>query len=193
MSVNISISADTAEDARTQMARLLGGSTAPGWTAPDVNRETAAIITTNTPRAGETAEQTAARTAPRQTAKQKKAEAEAARNISTGGERVDPETAKQDAKDEADETIAAQNAKIIDAKKWSHDDVRDALGEYVNKFGMPAAQEDGPKVLVLLFGEGKAKVSDIPDDQVALAKAVEGIKEMSEKNPFKREPAKAAS
>lgn len=102
-------------------------------------------------------------------------------NISTGEERIDPtnpEDAAQDAADEAEE--AAKQPDL------THDDVRAALTRYVQKFGMAAAMEDGPKVIAMLCGEGKVKVSDIPATQEALRKAVEGIDEMAAKNPFKR-------
>lgn len=71
--------------------------------------------------------------------------------ISTGEERVDP------AQEEASEPL-------------THDDVRDALGDYAAKFGMPAAQKNGPKLM------GADKISAIPDDQAALRKAVDAIR-----------------
>lgn len=52
---------------------------------------------------------------------------------------------------------------------YTHDDVRDALGRYAAKFGMPEAQKHGPKLM------GAAKISAIPDEQDALRAAVEGI------------------
>ena len=108
------------------------------------------------------------------------------RQISTSPEdRHDPNNPDDvaDAADEAAETAAAKEAA---GNKLTHDDVRNALGAYVKAYGMPAAQEDGPKVITLMFGEGKSKVSDIPDTQEDLAKAVAGIKEMTTKNPYSR-------
>lgn len=104
--------------------------------------------------------------------------------ISTGEERIDPTTAEDAAQDAADEAaeVAATPAKVL-----THDDVRAALQRYVAAYGMPAAMEDGPKVFGMIFGQGVAKVSDIPTDQAALAKAVAGVDEMLAKNPFKRE------
>lgn len=72
--------------------------------------------------------------------------------ISTGEERVDP----------AHEEDAGE--------PLTHDDVRDALGDYAAKFGMPAAQKNGPKLM------GADKISAIPDDQAALRKAVDAIR-----------------
>jgi hypothetical protein len=109
------------------------------------------------------------------------------RQISQSPEdRRDPENeadAQQDAADEAAET--AQQKEAL-GKKLTHDDARAALGAYVKAYGMPAALEDGPKVLTMLFGDEVTKVSAIPDDQESLAKAVAGINEMTAKNPFKR-------
>lgn len=85
-----------------------------------------------------------------------------------------------DDEDEAAETETAPGATL------THDDVRTALGKYVKKFGLEFAQEDGPKVLGLLFGEGVKSVSKIPDTQEDLAKAVSGVEEMLAKNPYKR-------
>lgn len=108
------------------------------------------------------------------------------RQISTSPEdRHDPNNPDDvaDAADEAAETAAVKEAA---GNTLTHDDVRNALGAYVKAYGMPAAQEDGPAVITLMFGEGKAKVSDIPNTQEALAKAVAGIKEMTTKNPYSR-------
>lgn len=108
------------------------------------------------------------------------------RQISTSPEdRHDPNN-PNDVADAADEAAETAAAKAETGNKLTHDDVRNALGAYVKAYGMPAAQEDGPKVITLMFGEGKSKVSDIPDTQEDLAKAVAGIKEMTTKNPYSR-------
>lgn len=104
--------------------------------------------------------------------------------ISTGEERIDPTTAEDAAQDAADEAAEAEAAKVPDL---THDDVRAALKKYLDAFGTAAAMEDGPKVLKMLFGANAAKVSDVPADQEALAKAIAGIDEMLAKNPFNRE------
>ena len=77
-------------------------------------------------------------------------------NISTGEERVDPAAEDEPAED--------------DGEVYTHDDVRAALGDYAAKFGMPAAQKNGPKLM------GADKISAIPDDQAALRKAVTAIR-----------------
>lgn len=97
--------------------------------------------------------------------------------ISTGEERVDPETDKQDAKDEAADTKAAAPESV----KLSHDSVRTMLGGYVQAYGMAAAQEDGTKIIEV------PKISDLKDDQAVLAKAVVAVDLAIEKNPYKRE------
>ena len=97
--------------------------------------------------------------------------------ISTGEERIDPtnpEDAAQDAADEAAEVAATRKPDL------THDDVRQALGAYVKAFGMPAAMEDGPKLI------GFPKVSDIPAEQEPLGAAVQAITAAIEANPFGR-------
>lgn len=108
-------------------------------------------------------------------------------NISTGAERIDPANPEDDAQDAADEAAEAEKVKAAAGGKLTHDDVRAALKGYVTAFGMQAAMEDGPKVITLVVGEGKVKVSDVPDDQDVLAKVIAGIEEMTAKNPFKRD------
>lgn len=81
--------------------------------------------------------------------------------ISTGEERVDPANPPED---EADE-----------GEPLTRDDVREALGDYAAKFGMPAAQKNGPKLM------GADKISAIPEDQAALRKAVTAIRYAIEK------------
>ena len=72
---------------------------------------------------------------------------------------VIPEVDDRDAEDEAVE--AASDV-------LTHDDVRTAVGLYTKKFGIVAAQKNIPVIL------GRA-IADIPDDQDALAKAIEAI------------------
>lgn len=108
-------------------------------------------------------------------------------SIQTGEERVGPEDdAETQARDAADE--AADKA---DTDAVTLDSIKDALGEYVKTYGMPATQEDGPKLLKLIFGEKVSKVSDIPNEPEALKKALDGVKEMLKKNPYKRDLMKA--
>lgn len=103
--------------------------------------------------------------------------------ISTGEERIDPTTAEDAAQDAADEAAEVEATK---APELTHDDVRAALQKYLAAYGTPAAMEDGPKVLTMLFGAEVTKVSAVPGDQESLAKAIAGIEEMTTKNPFKR-------
>lgn len=174
MSISITINATSPEEARDHILKLLG-TTIP-TSAIQLN-----VPSTASPKALTAAEK-------------KKAEKEAARQISDGGERTDPkDTAETDKQDTADE--AADKG---EAAKLSHDSIRTALGAYVKKFGMPAAQEDGPKVITLALGaRDKAdatvnwKISDIPDEQETLKKVLDGVSEMTAKNPFKREAVKA--
>ena len=139
----------------------------------DVAQAQAATIVTNTPRAGETPEQTAARRergkpspgAKRRT-KEEIAEDDAAEKaeagipatepqaISTGEERVGPddEAVAQDAADEADEAAATAS------EGPTHDDLRKALGKLGIKAGVEAVKPGG------LIG---MTVDQVPQDQIA--------------------------
>lgn len=95
----------------------------------------------------------------------------------------DEATAEQDAADEQ----AEADAKVDASAPLTHDDVRAAMGKYVKAYGMAAAQADGPILIQRVLGdETKSKISELPDDQAVLAKAVAGVEEMISKNPFKR-------
>lgn len=107
-------------------------------------------------------------------------EAEPPLNISTGEERIDPQ-------DEADEQAEADAHKADKAPKLTHDDVRKAIGKYVEAYGIAACQQDGAALLTTLSGPGKNKVTDIPDTQEALAAAVAAFEDMLAKNPHGRE------
>ncbi|MGE0211800.1 MAG: hypothetical protein AB7S41_08915 [Parvibaculaceae bacterium] len=162
MTVHITINAESAADARAQMLELLNLPNAVGTVVGSTAAETMAEPVADKPKATRT-----------RRAKDDKP--------ATEGPTDSAETAAADAADEAAEQAAATK------KELTHDDVRAALGEYVRRFGMAAAQEDGPKVITLMFGEGKTKVSDIPTDQASLQKAIDGIGEMLAKNPYKRQ------
>lgn len=60
----------------------------------------------------------------------------------------DAETQEQDAADEAAEVEAARPA----AAPLTVEDVMGAVGVYVEKFGLPAAQSDGPNIFVSALG-----------------------------------------
>lgn len=112
----------------------------------------------------------------RQTAAEKAAAATTTgQGVSTGEERVDSAADAQDAADEAAETA---KTKPVDL---THDDVKKMLGGYVMAYGMEAAQADGAAFI------GAPKMSEIPNTQAALAKAVIGIAQGIEKNPNKRD------
>lgn len=98
------------------------------------------------------------------------------------GPEDDADTAAQDAVDEDAET---------ESKDMTVDDVRTAVNDYVKKYGMPAAQEDGPKIFVEALGAPPAgeaywKMSLLPDDQPTLLKVVTVWRKATELNPLKR-------
>lgn len=104
--------------------------------------------------------------------------------------RIDPESAETVAQDAADETAEVEAARDP-VKPLTLEDVRQAVGEYVKRYGMPATQEDGAKIFVNILGAPPAgepiwKMSILPDDQDVLRKAVDGWKAAIEGNPFGR-------
>jgi hypothetical protein len=108
--------------------------------------------------------------------------------ISTGEERVGPEDTVEDqeadAADEAAETAAATKERAAEGKPaLTLDDIRTVLGNYQKVYGLPAAMEDGPKVLSEIVS-GAAKVSDIPEDKIA--DAIAALKAAGKTNRFKR-------
>lgn len=121
--------------------------------------------------------------------------------ISTGEERIGPEDdpAEVQAQDAADEAAEAEGGKIQDM--LTHDDLRKAMGDYVTRYGMPAAQIDGPTIFNAALGDVPAgavekdgttpatawRMTLVPDTQEALGKAVGAWREALAKNPWKRE------
>jgi hypothetical protein len=101
--------------------------------------------------------------------------------------------------DGTDQTPVTAETKAVEPTATA-DDVRAAMLRYAAKYEGYAPPEGGPidgskiqvtsadsaKVFSMLFGEGVVKVSSIPADAASYAKAVAGIEEMIEKNPFKR-------
>lgn len=111
------------------------------------------------------------------------AASEQPQNIQTGGERINPEdeaTASQDAADEAAEDAANADPE----KPLTLDDVKNAVGLYVTRFGegdfekgRQIASEDGPGLFVDVLGKPPAgeafwKFSILPTDQDKLAAMV---------------------
>lgn len=109
--------------------------------------------------------------------------AEAAEAATAEKAQADPaEVAEQDKADEKAEVEANRKEPV------SIDDVKAAVTEYVNKFGMPATQEDGPGFFVEALGtppEGEKfwKMSILPTDQESLAKVLAVWKQAVEENP----------
>jgi hypothetical protein len=119
------------------------------------------------------------------------APAAATPQISTGGERVGPEDSPEDAAQDAADEAAEVEANRDPKKPLTIDDVRAAVTAYVNTYGMPAAQEDGPKIFVEALGNPPAdepywKMSLLPDDQERLAKVVDAWEKAIAEPPVKR-------
>ena len=125
------------------------------------------------------------------------AENAARQNISTGENRIDPanpevasdsaEDAAQDAADEAAEVEAHRDPE----KPLTIDDVKAAVMAYAEKYGMPAAQSDGPRIFVEALGappkgEEFWKFSILPvDDQEKIRKVISIWQRATTENPFK--------
>jgi hypothetical protein len=210
LSVSINIQADSAAEARSIMAELLGSvdtealvtglkqSILVGERLAETEGSGAKIIKgLEEAAAGEIARETVVevQTEPKKRGRPAKAKAEpkaeAEPQIRTQPEnRVEEpeEDAIQDIQDEIAEVEAARNP----VASLTVDDVRQALGGYVKKYGTPAALEDGAKLLAQALGtppEGEPiwKMSILPDDQDALRKAAETVNAAIEGNPFSRE------
>lgn len=107
-------------------------------------------------------------------------------NISTGDERVDP--AHVEAQDAEDETAEVESER---KEAFTNDDLKAEMTAYVQKFGMPAVQEDGPKIYAAALGtppagEAAWRLSLVGDNTELLEKAVAGWREAIAKNPFGR-------
>lgn len=115
-----------------------------------------------------------------------------ARSISQDPEnRVSPEdTAEDEAQDAADEAAEVEETRK-DETPLTRDDVKAAMTGYVNTYGLPATQEDGPKLIGSALGkppkgEEYWKLSLIPDDQDALRKVVAAFQGALANNPYLR-------
>jgi cytoskeletal protein RodZ len=94
-----------------------------------------------------------------------------------------PEVKAQDAADEAAESTAAveataAEAKVDPAEVFDRNVMRNAGGEYAKLYGMPAAQEDGPKII------GYPAFSKVPDEEIE--KATRALRAAIVENPYNR-------
>ena len=125
------------------------------------------------------------------------AENAAKQNISTGEARIDPENPEEAADSEADaDQDAADEAAEVEAhrdpeKPLTIDDVKAVVMAYAEKYGMPAAQADGPRIFVEALGvppkdEEFWKFSILPvDDQEKIRKVISIWQRATTENPFK--------
>lgn len=107
---------------------------------------------------------------------------------------IAPEPAKKraprKAKDEpsiteiADSLTAPQPAK---PQQLTLDSVRAAFDQYVKKFGVQAAQIDGPILMGRIYGNGMSRIKDLPeDDQGKLGRIIAAVEGAILTNEFKR-------
>lgn len=179
MSVKIEIYTDTADEARAEMAKLLGAALNAALSSPEASKIIAAgFVRGDDPEA--VAEQVIAEASataaaePAKRTRKKKDDAPAQQAISTGEERVSPEddadTAEQDKADEQAEVEATREPE----KPVTLDDVKNSFGLYVQKFGMEAVTQDGVNILAdalasekLPEGEKFWKATIIPEARYA--------------------------
>lgn len=152
MTVTITINGEDAGHALRELDGLASGLLARP-PAPQQDVSTAAVAA-----ASPTVQAEAPAEAPKATRTRKKADDKpAAANISANpDDRKPPEddeaTQAQDAADEQAEVEAAREPE----KAITVDDLRGVMGEYVQKFEMPATQEDGPLIFADALGKPPA-------------------------------------
>lgn len=111
--------------------------------------------------------------APKTTRSRKKADAPADAGPVTGPE----DNAETQAQDKADEQAEVEQNRDPETP-LTIEDVKAAVGKYIEKFDMAAAQQDGPQLFVDVLGkppEGQPywKMSILPTDQPTLKKVVD--------------------
>lgn len=169
MPVTIHIEAASAGEARAEMQALLAGTVTSVWrVSPAVPVESVIAKPADEPAAAPEAPAAPEAKAPAKRGRPPKADAPAAA-VETAAAAPAPEEAAQDF---LDETPAK-------TKPATRDDVRNAMMDYSAKYGMPAAQADGPKIL------GFPKLSAIPDT-ADFASLVAAMKRATETNPYDR-------
>ena len=170
----------SAQDLREYQNRLYGNSALTAGSPISLGAKVSASATsaqeaptnseqptaTNTPRAGESEAQTTARRT------RKKADAPADTGPVTGPE----DDAATQAQDKADEQAEVEQNRDPETP-LTIEDVKAAVGKYIEKFDMAAAQQDGPGLFVDVLGkppEGQPywKMSILPTDQDTLKKVV---------------------
>lgn len=132
--------------------------------------------------------------APETTANKKEGARRSASRKSSAAAAAAEETATDDNatedQDKADETAEVEEDRSEESP-LTVEDVKAVVNGYVKKFGMPATQEDGPKIFVEALGAPPAgeqywRMSILPEDQDALKKVIETWKKATELNPLKR-------
>jgi hypothetical protein len=171
MTVTINIHGENATEALRELSGLSSGLLAkpPSTPAPQppVDNDHVAEGATQF-----TTAETAA-SAPKATRTRKKADAPADAGPVTGPE----DDAATQAQDKADEQAEVEQNRDPETP-LTIEDVKAAVGKYIEKFDMAAAQQDGPQLFVDVLGkppEGQPywKMSVLPIDQPTLKKVVD--------------------
>lgn len=199
MTIEIKIFGENATDALTEL-RVLAAALVPQGRAVEVSGSAqpvavaevqAAEAAASTEVAAQTgaAQNSAQAGEPEKRKRRTKAEMEAAKAAEEQAAAAgDPATQAQDAADQQAEVDANRNS---DAP-LTREDVKKAMAKYVQAYGMPATQEDGPKIFREALGappEGEPywKLSLLDEgDQVKLAKVIDIWEKATSLNPIKR-------
>lgn len=198
MTIEIKIFGENAREALNELRALASGlasGPASGLALPKTPEATkdeavvdAQAAEASAAAAGATSQVDASEDKPKRT-RRTKAEMEAAKAAEEQAAAAgDPATQAQDAADQQAEVDANRDS---DAP-LTREDVKKAMAKYVQTYGMPATQEDGPKIFREALGappEGEPywKLSLLDEgDQVKLAKVIDIWEKATSLNPIKR-------
>jgi type IV secretory pathway VirB10-like protein len=185
VSISITINGDTASEAIREVLTLAGSMGMVHATATSAAALTAGSSDLSADR--QTAAPAAAGTAEPKTDGAKEPAKTTRKKAEKPGPAAPPEPAPEvkaeDAADEAAESAkaveaAAAEAKVDPAEVFDRNVMRNAGGDYAKLYGMPAAQEDGPKII------GYPAFSKVPDEEIE--KATRALRAAIETNPYNR-------
>lgn len=181
MSISITINGDTASEAIREVLTLAGSMGMVQATATSVAALTAGSSDLSADRQTTAPAAAAAAEPAKEPAKATRKKAD--KPAPAAPPEPAPEVKAEDAADEAAESekgveAAAAEAKVDPAEVFDRNVMRNAGGDYAKLYGMPAAQEDGPKII------GYPAFSKVPDEEIE--KATRALRAAIETNPYNR-------
>jgi hypothetical protein len=90
-------------------------------------------------------------------------------NVKKGGKKTAAEPKSEPAETKPAESKANGATATID-------ELRAVFNDFVTKFGLAKAQDEGPRILERIFGSGVVQMSAVPNDPHKLAEAVAAVK-----------------